>query len=91
MILWKKILINYKFSIDSQVNFFETSIQIFNHIDLLTREVFMPLLCADNASNNDQADKLMDLMHRMISQISLTQSQIEVIYLLNNFSISLIH
>jgi hypothetical protein len=51
----------------------------------------MPLLCADNASNNDQADKLMDLMHRMISQISLTQSQIEVIYLLNNFSISLIH
>ena len=91
MILWKKTLINYKFSIDSKVNFFETSIQIFNHIDLLTREVFMPLLCTDNASNNDQAYKLMDLMHRMISQISLTQSQIEVIYLLNNFSISLIH
>lgn len=38
----------------------------------------MPLMCAENASNNDQADKLMDVMHRMISQIAITQSQIEV-------------
>lgn len=38
----------------------------------------MPLMCADNAGNNDQADKMMDLMHRMITQIAVTQSQIEV-------------
>ncbi len=63
---------------DTQVVFFETSVQIFDHMDLLTREVFMPLLCSDNTTNNDQADKLMDMMHRMISQIAVTQSQIEV-------------
>ena len=54
------------------------SAQIFDHMDLLTREVFMPLLCSENSTNNDQADKLMDMMHRMISQIAVTQSQIEV-------------
>ena len=43
----------------------------------MTREVFMPLLCSDT-SLNDQADKLMDIMHRIISQIAVTQSQIEV-------------
>lgn len=39
----------------------------------------MPLMCANNATNNDQADKMMDLMHRMITQIAVTQSQIEVL------------
>ena len=51
--------------------------RIFDHMDLMTREVFMPLLCSDT-SLNDQADKLMDIMHRIISQIAVTQSQIEV-------------
>lgn len=72
-------MINFlKLKKDNQVIFFETSIQTLNHIDLLTREVFMPLMCAENAPNSEQADKLMDLMHRMISQIAITQSQIEV-------------
>jgi hypothetical protein len=45
-------------------------------MDLMTREVFMPLLCADSSSG-DQADKLMDIMHRIITQIAVAQSQIE--------------
>ena len=44
----------------------------------MTREVFMPLMCGDSQPNSDQADKLMDVMHRIISQIAVTQSQIEV-------------
>ena len=47
-------------------------------MDLVTREVFMPLMCSENQMNSDQADKLMDVMHRIISQIAVTQSQIEV-------------
>jgi hypothetical protein len=44
-------------------------------MDLLTREVFMPLLCTDS-SYNDHADRLMDVMHRIISQVAIAQSQI---------------
>ena len=36
----------------------------------------MPLLCTD-PNVNDQADKLMDVMHRIISQVAIAQSQIE--------------
>ena len=42
----------------------------------MTREVFMPLLCADT-KNFEQSDKLMDIMHRIITQIAVAQSQIE--------------
>lgn len=45
-------------------------------MDLMTREVFMPLLCADT-NNFEQSDKLMDIMHRIITQIAVAQSQIE--------------
>jgi dynein heavy chain len=50
--------------------------RIFDHIDLLTREVFMPLLCTETNMNH-QADKLMDTMHRIISQLAVAQSQVE--------------
>ncbi len=79
---------------NNQVAYFESSIRIFDHMDLITREVFMPLLCADNlslsvGSNNqqqqlqttDQADKLMDVMHRIIAQLAVAQSQVEEIVL----------
>lgn len=59
---------------DNQVAFFESSNRIFDHMDLMTREVFMPLLCAENL--NENSDKLMDIMHRIISQIAVAQSQI---------------
>jgi dynein heavy chain len=45
-------------------------------MDLMTREVFMPLLCAD-LSSNEQADKIMDIMHRIITQLAVAQSQVE--------------
>ena len=62
---------------DNQVSYFESSTRIFDHMDLMTREVFMPLMCADSPSV-DQADKLMDVMHRILSQVAVAQSQIEV-------------
>ena len=45
-------------------------------MDLMTREVFMPLLCADMPVV-DNSDKLMDVMHRILSQVAVAQSQIE--------------
>ena len=69
------LFIKNKFK-DDNVAYFEASFRIFDHMDLMTREVFMPLLCADSSSS-DQADKLMDIMHRIITQIAVAQSQIE--------------
>ncbi len=63
-------------TMNEQVAFFEASPRIFDHMDLMTREVFMPLLCADSTSS-DQSDKLMDIMHRIITQVAVAQSQIE--------------
>ncbi len=71
-----------------QVAYFEASVRIFDHMDLITREVFMPLLCTDSPAQQqpqhdvinahvDQADKLMDVMHRIISQLAIAQSQVE--------------
>lgn len=40
----------------------------------MTRDVFMPLLCAEGLT--EQSDKLMDIMHRIISQIAVAQSQL---------------
>lgn len=73
-------------------------------MDLMTREIFMPLLCSSStmgatgqlaaisspqatstdlsssmsemATHSSSADKLMDIMHRIISQIALAQSQV---------------
>lgn len=71
--------------------YFESSNRIFDHMDLMTREVFMPLLCSSSpptdsptvqsnesasSSSTQSADKLMDIMHRIISQIAIAQSQI---------------
>jgi len=63
-------------TMNEQVVYFEASSRILDHMDLMTREVFMPLLCADSTSS-DQSDKLMDIMHRIIAQVAVAQSQIE--------------
>jgi hypothetical protein len=47
-------------------------------MDLMTREIFMPLMCGESQSQNEQPDKLMDTMHRVMSSIAISQSHIEV-------------
>ena len=54
------------------MTYFESSNRVFEHMDLMTREIFMPLLCVE-----DNSDKLMDLMHRIMSQVAIAQSHIE--------------
>ena len=51
----------------------------------------MPIMCIENTCN-DQPDKLMDVMHKIMAQVTVTQSQIEVMlvfffFLKNIFSI----
>lgn len=82
------------------MTFFESSNRVFDHMDMMTREIFMPLLCSSSSnvplpgemsteqsslslisSSNDplafqSADKLMDVFHRIISQIAIAKSQI---------------
>jgi hypothetical protein len=51
------------------------------HIDLLTREVFLPMLCVDqnvaiNAGVN--SDKLMDILHRLMGVVETTEGHVKV-------------
>lgn len=48
----------------------------------------MPIMCAEQ-NYHDQSDKLMDVMHRIMSQVAVTQSQIEV-FIPNLYWINLI-
>ena len=80
-----RFFIIYKFYFKGDhISIFESSARVFNHIDLLTRELFMPIMCIEN-TYNDQSDKLMDVMHRIMAQVTVTQSQIEVINLKFNY------
>lgn len=61
----------------------DCSSQPLEHLNLLTRQVFLPFLCtnqnlADASATN--ADKLMDVLHRLMATVEVTQGQIEVKY-----------
>ena len=54
-----------------------------NQLDMLTREVYLPLLCGDishASSHGISADKLMDLLHRLMSHVETIQGHTEVIH-----------
>lgn len=46
-------------------------------LDLLSREVFLPLLCSEEAYNNSaqgaNSDRLMDMLHRLMASVEVIQ------------------
>lgn len=55
-------------------------------MDLITREVFMPMLCSESADESvtgTNPDKLMDLLHRLTAAIEVTKGYKEVTNLAN--------
>lgn len=50
-------------------------------LDMLTREIYLPLLCSGTfhaSSHGLNADKIMDLLHRLMSQVEIAQGHTEV-------------
>ncbi|XP_071959570.1 uncharacterized protein [Antedon mediterranea] len=50
-----------------------------NQIDLLAREVYLPLLCTDGVQTygSVSADKLLDILHRMMGMAEVTEGHLE--------------
>ncbi|XP_064599567.1 LOW QUALITY PROTEIN: uncharacterized protein LOC135466077 [Liolophura sinensis] len=67
-------------NMDEEVMYVDCSSQPLEHLNLLTRQVFLPFLCtnqnlADASGMN--ADKLMDVLHKLMATVEVTQGQIE--------------
>lgn len=66
---------------DDEVMYLDCSSNSLQQLDLLTREVYLPLLCTDVSHANSygaSADKLMDILHRLMATLETTEGHIEV-------------
>lgn len=49
------------------------------HLELVVREVYLPLMCTNQSvMNNTGGDKVMDVLHRLMSTVEITQGHVEV-------------
>ncbi|XP_064650622.1 uncharacterized protein LOC135502065 isoform X3 [Lineus longissimus] len=69
-----------KDNMSDEVYYMDCSESTLQHIDLLTREVFLPMLCVDqnvaiNAGVN--SDKLMDILHRLMGTVETTEGHLK--------------
>ncbi|CAH1797693.1 unnamed protein product [Owenia fusiformis] len=69
-----------KENIREEVYYTDCSDVPLEHIELLTREVYLPLLCIDQSHASAlgiNADKLMDVLHRLMATVEVAQGHIE--------------
>ena len=49
------------------------------HLELVVREVYLPLMCTNQSvMTNTGGDKVMDVLHRLMSAVEITQGHVEV-------------
>ena len=68
-------------STDSEVMYMDCGDNALLQLDMLTREIYLPLLCSDTqhaAKHGVSSDKIMDLLHRLMSQVETVQGHTEV-------------
>lgn len=63
-------------NISSDVAYSECSKLPLEHLKLVTKEVYLPLLCAHNSAVS--ADQLLDVMHRLLGAMQLTSGFVQV-------------
>ena len=66
---------------DAEVTYMDCGDNVLLHLDMLTREIFLPLICSDThhaTRNGVSADKVMDILHRLMSQVETVQGHTEV-------------
>lgn len=69
-----------KHNLDNEIMFMDCSSNALEHIEMLCREVYLPLLCSDPYSANDtgvNADKLLDVLHRLMAHVEIAQGHAE--------------
>ena len=64
-------------NINEDVFYCSCSENVVEHFEILTKEIFLPLLSIEQAGGVS-ADKLMDILHRLISCLQIIQGNIEV-------------
>ena len=60
------------------------------HFESLTRNIFLPILSTEQSTSGLSCDKLMDLLHRIITSLQVTGGKIEV-GLISVFNYFLLH
>ena len=66
---------------DTEVMYMDCGDNALLQLDMLTREIYLPLLCSDTvhaSAHGISADKMMDLLHRLMSQVETVQGHTEV-------------
>ena len=49
------------------------------HLELVVREVYLPLMCTNQSvMTTSGGDKVMDVLHRLMSTVETTQGHVEV-------------
>lgn len=63
------------------------------HLELIVREVYLPLMCTNQSvMSTTGGDKVMDVLHRLMSAVEITQGHVEVIpYQCDNHIVSQIY
>ncbi|GFS27875.1 dynein beta chain, flagellar outer arm [Elysia marginata] len=82
-----------KDNMDSEVYYTDSSNVPLDHLEMTIREVFLPLLSTNNlslASASGQGDKVMDILHRLMAAVEVTQGHVEGRIVLNLPSIEVL-
>ena len=64
-------------NIAEEVAFCDCSYKPLEHVNALAREVYLPLLSIE-MGGSVSADKLMDLLHRLVAHIQVTEGSVKV-------------
>lgn len=65
-------------NIMDEVAFCDSSNKALGHLSTLTRDVYLPLLSIE-MGGSVSADKLMDLLHRLVANMEVTEGSVKVI------------
>ena len=66
---------------DDEVMYIDCTSDSLEQVDLITREIYLPLMCSDLGhvgAYGISADKMMDLLHRLMAHMETTHGHIQV-------------
>jgi len=77
---------NFEFFISGDEVFYIDCTNVpLEHLELVVREVYLPLMCTNQSvMSNTGGDKVMDVLHRLMSSVEITQGHVEVIWIFLN-------
>ena len=67
-------------NINAEVFYCSCSPNAIKHLEIISKEIFLPLLSIEQ-TGGASADKLMDILHRLISSLQIVDGNVQVWYL----------